>query len=460
MSIVRSIFADAALMTGSTAFARGLSFLSLVMVTHAISRHDYGVFTLALAVVGPGLTVVSLGLDDAVVADASRAITSGAVGTARRLISSYVRVRLAVLCLVIVSGWFLRGMLSDSYGPAVADDYWGVAAIAVFQHLRNTVQLLMQVGKNFRGAAALMGGEQVARIVLVLGFFIRDGITVPVLLGITAASAGFAVCAALPSLWRFWSTVGKAPPDPQPVLRTMLRTHGMWQILQAMTSDVFGALKYYLIYHLLSAEAVAITAIAQSIFSTATSLFPIKFVLFPHLAQAAGDRPRMQQTIDRVGRYAFSLYSALMIAVLGGGAAILYIFFPAYHDAIPFLAILCLRLPYNAWSLSQSSALTIFKKQRFNVFVTMTSGITMCFFLFITIRLWGVTGIAAEGLATVGLVLGMREVYLRRVLGIRTMTLFTLRPPHISDIRRIAQFLLQRVSGRKLTDDFLPSADG
>lgn len=439
-SIRSTIARGTTLLTIGSALSRLVSLLTVIIITRVLSLYDYGIVALALAAAGPVFSITSLGMDELLVSDVARELGEGRTRRARAILRSFVRLRFILLAALLICGWFLRGALVLRYGPAFTTYFWILAAYVAIQGVRSVLQIIFQITKRFGVVAAANTGELAAKLAVVLFFTYSGGLDVKTVLAAYAIAAGVVTAACIPVTVRALAPFRNIPTEPGIILLPILFRHGKWQALQSVASDLISSIRYFLIHSILSTEAVAIFSVAQSMYSTAASVFPFKFVLFPILAGVARQEERARRLITRATKYSLLAYVVLMVGVWILARPVIGILFPKYLVGVPILMLMALRLPLNAFSIAQAPLFTILRDQRVLCILAAISGFSMLILMPPLMWRFSLVGAVVEGLITVSLVIVLREIHLRRRHHLKSVTLRTLFRIDALDRELISQF--------------------
>jgi O-antigen/teichoic acid export membrane protein len=95
--------------------------------------------------------------------------------------------------------------------------------------------------------------------------------------------------------------------------------------------------------------------------------------------------------------------------------------FPKYTMAIPLFQVLSFRLLFNSTSITQSAALTIYRRQKLFIFTGFAIFLSVLIFSPPLLMLFGVMGAVAESFIEITVITAFREWYLRRKVGVSTI---------------------------------------
>lgn len=434
---------------GSTV-SRFISFGTVIIATRGLSLFEYGVVTLVLAVTGPVNSISGLGMDELIVADTAKSLGEGKTGYAKKLLLSFFRIRLLIVALLILAGWFFRLSLEGRYGPAIHEYFFLVVILILAQYLRNSFNLILQTHQKFVPISVVSILEVLVRFLAILFFWQFSALNIKSALISYVLAAAIPSFVVLPSVIKTLYYFKSAPKESQGVIWPILLRHGKWQMALDISSSVISNIKYWLIKIFLSTEAVAVFSVAQSMYSAVASLLPLKSVMFPIIAEKSNEPKVMRALVARSTKYSLILYLGLLLVSWFIAPVFIAVFFPKYVIGIFIFQLMALRLPLNAFSISQAPLLTILKEQRYVFFLALVNATSMLILLPLLMSKFGLIGAVLEWLITVLLIIFLREIYLRRKYSISSIDLKS-----FFTIDQYDKIILGRI-GRKLRR-FIPT---
>lgn len=401
----------------SNVISRFAAFFSVVLVTRGLSLFDYGVIALVISLMGPFTALSSFGMDDLVVADASRAFGEGRRDRAKTIVVGFFSIQSVILTVLLVLGWLFRNTLAMRYGPAILDYFRIFAILVAAQYVRSSFNIIFNIHQRFNHVALLNAIEPMARCGVIVLLWLNNALSIgSVLLGY-AIAAMVAVLVTAPALlktiWYFRTTRGTT----EPLIKMTLKQHGKWQMLLDVISNMATTLKYWLIKIILSTEAVAIFSVAQSMFSAVAALIPLKSVVFP-IISASSNNPALQQAIvKRVTKYAFLLGLGAFFGILLFAPFLVITFFPKYSASIIIFEMMSFRLLLNAFSVAQAPLFVALREQKFLSIIAIKNIISVLVFSPPLMFFFGLPGAVIEGFIPVILSIIWREQLLRKKYG-------------------------------------------
>lgn len=401
--------------------SRFTAFLTVMVATRDLTLFEYGVVTLVLSVTGPVNSISGLGLDELILADTSRSLGEKRFGYAKKLLLSFFRVRIIIAAALIFFGWFLRGPLEARYGPAISHYFFLVFLLICAQFLKNAVNLIFQIHQKFGYLSFFGTAEVVVRFLAIILFWRLSSLTIATTLLSYVIATALPVILLLPAVIKTIPYFFTVRGESGGVIWQILRRHGKWQMALDISSSFISNIKYWLIKLFLSTEAVAVFSVAQSMYSAVASLLPMKSVMFPIIAEKSGEPAVMRALLARSTKYSLIVYSGLLFLSWFIAPPFIRVFFPKYVIGIFIFQLMALRLPLNAFSISQAPLLTILKEQKYIFLMALVNAASVMLLLPLFMSLFGLVGVVAEWLITVLLIIFLREIYLRRKYGISSI---------------------------------------
>ena len=402
------------------------SFTTVVLLTTALSLYEYGLVMLALAVTGPVLAIMSLGLDDMIVADTSRYLSEGKKSHTKRMLGSYLSIKAALLVVLVLGGWYFKELLAVRYGSLITDATLILLLYIVIQYFRTSYNTILQIHKRFKTLAFWNSVEPIARLIFVTAAFALSGVNVMVALASYVVSSAVTIVGSTPQLLAIARTYVNVPRLKEPLFRKVIRAHGKWQTMLSILGSITGSAGLYIIKFLLSTEAVAIFSVAQSMFSAIASLTPIKTVMTPFISQWSTSKERLNQVLKKITKYSLLMYGVITVAAMSVGPILIDIFFSKYTASTLVFQVLSIRLILNTFSITQSPTLTALRDQKFMSGLSIFKFVLLVLLAPPLILNFGVVGAVMEIIITTSIIELIREWRLRVRYGIKTATIDSL----------------------------------
>lgn len=421
-SLTKKIATGTFLLSFGSVASRFISFFTVIVATRSLSLFEYGVVTLVLSITGPVNSISGLGMDELIVADTAKSLGEKKPGYAKKLLTSFFKVRIIIVSLLVLAGWFFRGPLEGRYGPAIHEYFFLVVFLVLAQYLRNSFNLIFQIHQKFTHLSLLSVLEVFVRFAAIILFWQFSILNIrTAILSYVLASAVPAIVA-IPWIIKIVLSFYRVPEEASGVFWTILRRHGKWQMALDVASSIIANIRYWFIKIFLNTEAVAVFGVAQSMYSAVASLLPMKAVIFPIIAEKSGDLDITRKLVARSTKYSLILYSALLFISLFIAPAFIGLFFPKYIVAIFIFQLMALRLPLNAFSVAQAPLLTVLKEQRYVFFLAIVNAVSVISLSPLLMMRFALPGAVVEGLITVSVIILIREIYLRRKYGLPSIS--------------------------------------
>ncbi len=378
---------------------------------------------MVLSVTGPINSISGLGMDELIVADTAKNLGEKRFGYAKKLLLSFFKIRIIIISLLILAGWFFRTALEGRYGPAIHEYFFLVVFLVLAQYLRNSFNLVFQIHQKFTELSLLSVLEVLVRFIAIVIFWQFSILNIRTALLSYVFSAIIPAIIAIPWIIKISFYFYRLPQETAGILWPILSRHGKWQMALDVASSIIANIRYWFIKIFLNTEAVAVFSVAQSMYSAVASLLPMKAVIFPIIAEKSSDLNATRQLVARSTKYSLVFYSVLLFVSLFIAPTFINIFFPKYVVAIFIFQIMALRLPLNAFSVAQAPLLTVFKEQKYVFFLAIVNAVSVIILSPLLMIRFGLVGAVVEGLITVSLIILMREIYLRKKYGLSSINL-------------------------------------
>lgn len=403
--------------------SRFFSFITVIVATRGLSLFEYGVVMLVLSVTGPVNSISGLGMDELIVADTAKSLGEGRAGSAKKLLLSFFKIKILIISLLILIGWFFRVALEARYGPAIREYFFLIVFLVLAQYLRNSFNIIFQIHQKFFELSLLSVLDVLVRFTAVILFWQFSILNIHTAIASYVLSALIPALICLPWIFKIATQFYRVPQEAEGIFWLILKRHGKWQMALDVVSSIISNIKYWLIKIFLSTEAVAVFSVAQSMYSAVASLLPMKSVIFPIIAERSNEPKVMRSLVARSTKYSLIFYLGLLAVSWFIAPTFIKVFFPKYLIGIFIFQLMALRLPLNAFSISQAPLLTVLKEQRYVFFLAIVNAVSVIILMPLLMLKWGIAGAAVEGLITVILIISLREIYLRRKHHISSVSL-------------------------------------
>lgn len=422
MSTLKQVVSNTSILAISNVIARAASFISVVIMTTHLSLYEYGILSLALTLSGPILTMCNLGFDELITLDVARYLGEKKYDYAKKLLITYFSFQWVMLPLIGFGVYLLRPLLQEQYGELLYKQVYVLLCYVALQLARTGINTFLNIHSSFLGIAKAQAVEPIVRCIFLFGLIGINLVTVEYVLWSYVFGSVVSIMIALPSVYRTILPYLTYTATKKNMLWMVIRQHGKWQgVIQVITSAI-NSLRYHFINVIISTEAVAVFSIAQSMFSVLSSLLPIKTVIAPLIARRLHDKAHIRSFIEKASKYTLATYILAMTGALVSAPIVMSFFFPKYVAAIVVFEIMVLRLPLNMFSVIQVPLMVANKEQKFMSMTATVNLVVMAIVTPIFLYTFGIIGTIIEGLATVIIVVLLREYRLRTKYKIKTFS--------------------------------------
>lgn len=414
-----------AALSGSNLTARVFGVGSAFLTIYVLSVRDYGLYKLVLAAAGLAAAFRLGGLDSLVFADAARLRGEGEREHLRHLTAEYGFFQISVSLLVFVILFFGAALIEKYFGAAIGGYVRIISFIFLAAPIEKIFALLFSIHLEFKILALFSALEEVIKFigVVIMGWWLGGGLTAVLWAGVIASFGRFIFF--LPrGLTLFIGFFGgrKVAARYLPNVRnwrslelfTLLAAHGKWGVATQYLGEVVGKGKYWLIRAFTSTEAVALYALAESMYSQIFSLIPLYEVLAPVVPQQIKNRARMRQLFlftIKYGTFAYVLGAILAFVFVPSLVSFLL---PKYAPAMFLFKIVLLTALTGAAANATSSFFYAYREQKAFFGLALAQGIFVVSFGSLFLWLWGIKGAALTFVAAEFFYIGIRYLYLVR----------------------------------------------
>ncbi len=346
-----------------TIFARGIGIIGTILIWSSLTPYEYGVFQLFLSAHATLLGLTSLG-GSAVGTDVARFFGEQKFSQAKKLWYEYHGLRLTVSTILFVGILLGASLLSVWYKP---DFIMMVRLVAILVF----VDIISSFIKSFLGlhlALKVIARKSLiyksVQVAILAGFFFLSDITTPrILLSMIVGSVAASILqsAVLLPLLKDWR---KIPTAQEPLLYSVMRTHGKWEILRQFVSKLTSRAQPWLIKIFISTEAVGVYSIATSIIDMIKNLLPI--ATLPALTVRKLHLASFTQTLYIYGsKYMTASMLALLLLAAPLIPVALIIIAPQHLASLPLIYALMAGALFYPLSTLTETLLIGFREQKY-----------------------------------------------------------------------------------------------
>lgn len=375
---------------------RFLDFFIAVLLLRWLSVYEYGVYKLALASYEVFSGFFLAGLENVVVSDVSRDLTSDP-RRAKAAFTVYFIFTMAVgVCFAAI--FFFGGeVVAQWIGKESAAQYLIIIAVLfILAPLETSYKLRFQIFLDFGWANILRVVADGARLLLMLVLFSLGPFHTTHALATYLVPLGFFILIPLLGYRRQPLLTMPSYAEIKTALRGLFLAHGKWAIASDYINNFSQSIRPFVVRAFVGTEAVALISVAQNFIAAVKSVFPMREVLTPILPRSGDDPEKLAAQINRATKYATFGYVAVGIAAALGIPVLTHLFFPKYFPSLPFFYLLLAGLPFFGF---RSVALPVFyalKQQRMLMVITASRTVAIAALNIFLTYLFGLWGAATE----------------------------------------------------------------
>ncbi|PIR66418.1 MAG: hypothetical protein COU51_04010 [Parcubacteria group bacterium CG10_big_fil_rev_8_21_14_0_10_36_14] len=421
MDIREKIISGTMVLSAANVLMRIFSFFTILIVVRVVSVHDYGIFTLIMSLAGLLGAWSNMGIDSLVLSDVSRNFGENNLSRAKSLLYNFWILRAGLLFIMLLVLFIIKAYLKSDYSMIAEQYFWLVVLLTLAQYMRGISSLLIQINERFKLLSITNISEVVVKFIFIIIFLLFGKLNIITLILCYIFGTFFAAIISLPQFKKTLLLFRDIPMEKMRFIYEIFRAHGKWQIANNVISSSTNTIKFWLVKVIISTEAVGYLALAQNLYSVLASLIPLGTVIFPIIARKLHDVVVLKKILQKATKYSLVLYILMIISSYVVISPLIPYVFPKYIIAIPLFNLLVLRLLFNAFSISQTPILFAYREQKF-MFLCAVISFLLTFILSPVLMLrFGIIGTIIEAIITIFIVSIIREIYLRKKYGLKTI---------------------------------------
>ncbi len=418
---IRKIITDSFWLSASNSGSRFISFFAVIIITAVLDLREYGALVLAMTITAPVDLLSGFGLNAVLVSDIARYRGQRALSLIKKLLTSYIAIKLLITTLSVIVMYIFRDVLVERFGSLVSDNF-NLLIVWIFAVMINNIfQIILNAYEKFKILSAAKLVEVSTKLALVVGLWLGGIINLYwALFAYVAAKLvtdvffGVAVFRATRELW-------SARSSKDSVYWKTISGHGKWDIMsQTVLAQIDTSLRPWIVKFFIGVEGVAIFSVARNIYTGLIGVVPIKQVLFPAIARHIKDKAHNIILAQKATKYTFIIYSVLAAIAFFAIKPFILIFFPKYETSILIFRILLVRMLVTAMSYGQPAFFYAYKLQRIVFAFGFINLVSLFTLLPLTLATYGLPGVYIERIIALSIIYMLREFYLRRKLNIVT----------------------------------------
>lgn len=331
--------------------------------------YKYGVYILLFSFYSLTAGIFLQPLQEVVLNDIIRFSTAGRMAEAKKLYLENLTSRFILAFFLGVGLFFGAGIVSQYYGADLANLFRFLSVLYLIDVSNTSIRMFLRLKLKFGLVAARPVLFKIFRFISIILFLSLTsfGIREALLSHIFAAFLATAVF--VPFFireYRPWSLIKAAAGKI--IIWEVIKRHGKWPLFGSALTQLVSNIRPWLIKFFVNTEAVAIYAVAESLYGTVKAFFPDS-TLTALIPRKIADRTATAEIFVRGIKY---------LAVLSLGMVLLGFFLvppvvgwllPHYAIALPlFQTLLVLLLPLYAFRSISISLLHAMRRQKFLFF--------------------------------------------------------------------------------------------
>lgn len=457
-NVFSSIATGSVVITASRFVLKLLSFLSYILVLKQLSLHDYGVVSLALTISGPVLALSGLGLDDLLASNGARARGENKLKEFLPTIRGFLYIKFVIVLAITIAIAFGRSLLGDKYRDLLEQFFIPLIAWVWIVNIRWVADMLLQMTERFTRYAKANIIENSTRLVVVIGLYAADRITIATVIW------SYVVAKLIASIFT-WEVVirmfgrGVGVIKPLKDYFSFIRHKGFWEIIRMQVGSLLSGVGLWIVGFMLGLEAVAIYSFALTMNSLVSQMTPFKQILSPIMARLSPEAGASSFTARRMAKYSFWL-AALLIPVSMIGAPIgISLFVPKYGPALSVFYLMVWSQLIVAATVSHAPFMYAKNEQKYLLGLSMFGTISAVTLAPLLIWLTGLYGAVLENHLSGVIIAWLRERRLRKKFSITTFRFGDLLVYDQADrefIQRFKEFVRLKVKSKFGRDKALP----
>jgi len=399
---------------------RAISFVSFLVMVRELTMYDYGNLQLLFSLIGPAVTITSLGLNQLITSDIAVYRGAADVTRMRRLIADYVWVVSILTAVLILAAWLFQDGIKGLVSADLQTYFFLLCLLIISQIIQNTSSVILTAFERFGELSLYQFAEGVVRLLVLLSLYVVSEFS------LYTVSIAYIIGKFVPSLVSVFSIrkilrkFELSKDKPFMLIANVMKKHGKWDMVSVVLSTSVGNLWPWIVRTFAGTGAVAVYAFSQKIYSTVVGVLPLRSVLFPVIStEIHKGRKYVENIVTKAKKYLFFAYLAAIILLAIVLAPALNWFFPEYVSAYWVIMIMMTHLFIDVYSLGQTAVLYAHKKQKdlfavsvFSVVMAVVSQISL-------IYLFGIWGMVAAWLLTSLVIAFLRELVVQKKTGLR-----------------------------------------
>lgn len=375
---------------------QALSIVSFVIVINNISLKDFGLVNLLFTFVSVATTLVLLGAERLIVAEAAMLRAREAYAKLTRMLTEYAVLGVVLLFALFLSSWFLIDVADNFYDANLHVYYAILVGLIIGQAGLNYANVAFESFERFDLIFWTNFSETVLRVCLIASLYLVFGFTLQTVLWSYVIAKVVAFFGSIPKIIRL-SATGTQGDGGESMLLGMFKKHGKWEVASAFFSTATSNVWPWIINSFVSIEGVALYAFVQKINSVIVKVLPVRDALFPILIHSIEKSRHLAGVImTKAKKYLFLFYLVVYALSFVFFGMFIALFMPQYADAEGLIKLSMLRLFIDVFSLGQMPVFYALRKQKLVFYWGIVVSVLMVFTQVLFTYWWGLTGMVSS----------------------------------------------------------------
>jgi len=284
----------------------------MLILVRYLGLHDFGLFILALTVLGFGEQFITLGLTPLMITEISREVNKENFPAVKSLIYNYFRFQCFVSIFVSVLVFLLPLIIKGFLPPELFSTTQFFSLILLFNSIKNTFIVTFQGFAKLAKTAMFASIEALSRLILIFCALFFFSPTIEIVALIYVISFFVSLILIFPSFIKLVSFLFKIHRDKTGLFSRYIKKEGFFAFITHLIKNVELNVYPWIVNIFLGAEGVGLFSILlriQSFFMRV--LHPVDEVLLPLLAGLNEKEKKIKEIFWRLTKYSF-IFSLIM----------------------------------------------------------------------------------------------------------------------------------------------------
>lgn len=378
--------------------SRGLGGLSAILIITRLDVYKYGIYLLVLSFYSLAEGFFLSPLNNVIFNDINRFLGKNKEAEAKKLFNEFFVMRGIIAVVLSVAVFLGADIVADIYGQDIADLLRIISPLFIIDFFYVSMRNLLQSRLHFSLTAFRPIAYKIVKIIFIVLILAFSTLSAKNILIVHVVSTFLVTVVFVAPFLRAYSVWRGVKSSSGKILLKIIKTYGKWPIFSNFIAQASVDVRPWLIKFFVNTEAVAVFNVAESLFSTVKSAFPVA-TLPTLIPRELSDKKKTGDLIIRGTKYLAMWGIVLAIAGFFLVPPVVRAFFNQYEPSIPLFKVLLLLFPILGFRTMASDFLVALRKQKFlfvfNNAKTLISFLSPVVFLYF----FGIFGMALERVA-------------------------------------------------------------